>query len=122
MNESRRIDLSFPLRLDGRGKVATATYARHVYEMIEQIIFTLPGERVNRPQFGSKVPFFVFQPIRSDVASEVRSAAEIALQTWMSDVITVKSVTVSQEDSALELTLTYTITALHQTVTESFRV
>jgi hypothetical protein len=121
MNNSRRVDLSFPLRLDGRGKVATATYERHIYEMIEQILFTLPGERVNRPTFGSKVPFYVFQPIRPDVFVEVRSAVELALQTWMSGVITVRSVEIAQSDSTLELLLTYTITALNQTVKESFR-
>lgn len=120
MNESRRIDLSFPLRLDGRGKLATASYERHVYEMIEQVLFTLPGERVNRPKFGSKVPFFVFQPIRPDVFIQVQSAAELALQTWMSDLIIVQNVEIRQDDSKLEIVLTYAITALNQIVTETF--
>ena len=103
MNDARRVDLSFPHHVDGRGKLATASYARHVYEMIEQVLFTLPGERVNRPQFGSQVPFFVFQTIRPDAFIEVQSAVELALQTWMRDVITLQGVN-----------------ALNQTMTESF--
>ena len=45
---------------------------------------------------------------------------ELALQTWMSDVLTVKSVEIRQDDSKLEIVLTYSITALNQTVTETF--
>jgi hypothetical protein len=122
MNESRRIDVSFPLRMDGRGQVTTTNYPRHVYEMIEQVLFTLPGERVNRPEFGSQVPFYVFQPLRPDLMDDARNAVDIALQRWLGDVINVVSITLSSEESTVAIHIKYTILKTNQTFAEKFQV
>jgi phage baseplate assembly protein W len=122
MNESRRIDLAFPLRIDGTGQVATSSYTRHVYEMIEQVLFTLPGERVNRPEFGSKVPFYVFQPIRADLMDDAKTVVQLALQRWMGDVIKLESVRLVPKDSTVSIHIKYTILSINQTFADTFQV
>ena len=54
------MDIDFPFHADGRGRSAEAAYAHHVRDMIEQLVFTNPGERVNRPDFGSGLLQLIF--------------------------------------------------------------
>jgi len=122
MNHTRRVDVAFPLRIDGTGQVATSTYPRHVYEMIEQVLFTLPGERVNRPEFGSKVPFYVFQPIRPDLMGDAKSVVQLALQRWLADVINVESVSLVPKDTTVSIHIRYTILDINQSFDEVFQV
>ena len=41
---------------------AVSRGADHVREQIEQVLFTTPGERVFRPEFGAGVQTLVFEP------------------------------------------------------------
>ena len=63
--------------------------------MIEQILFTSPGERVNRPTFGSGTAQLVFAPNSDVLAAAQQQAVQAGLQQWLSDLIRVQSVTVS---------------------------
>ena len=49
------MQIDFPYHFDGRDRTATVTEAEHVRDLIEQILFTSPGERVNRPEFGAGI-------------------------------------------------------------------
>lgn len=53
--------LAFPLRI-GRNGAVTASRAQHVRQQIEQVLFTDPGERVFRPEFGAGLRALVFEP------------------------------------------------------------
>ena len=46
------MNLRFPYQFDGRGRTAEADEAAYIRDLIEQVLFTAPGERVNRPDFG----------------------------------------------------------------------
>ena len=53
--------LAFPLRMEGAAP-RLASRSEHIRGQIEQVLFTLPGERVFRPEFGAGVKALVFEP------------------------------------------------------------
>jgi phage baseplate assembly protein W len=114
-------DLAFPYGFDGTGHTATAAGpAAHIADMIEQILFTAPGERVNRPTFGSGTAQLVFEPNSDVLAAVQQQAIQAGLQQWLSDLIRVQSVSVMTDDATLLVTVTYTVIASQQQLTEQF--
>ncbi|WP_324197656.1 GPW/gp25 family protein [Nocardia abscessus] len=105
------VDIAFPFALDARGGTATADYPDHVRQMIEQLLFTRPGERVNRPEFGCGLLDLVFEPNSPELAAAVQVSAEGALMRWLGDVITVQRLTVTAEDSTLRVEIEYVLLA-----------
>lgn len=100
--------LAFPVRPDGRGRSAAVGADRHVFEMIEQVLFTSPGERAMRPDFGCGLKELLFQPASDALAAATQQMVQGALMRWLEDVITVNRVTVAAEDAALVVTVIYT--------------
>ena len=103
------MDIAFPLRFDSRGRTALAARDDHLRDMIEQLIFTNPGERVNRPDFGSGLLQLVFAPNSPELAATVQFTLQAALQLWLGDVIAVSRLDVSSVDSSLRVELTYIV-------------
>jgi uncharacterized protein len=114
------MDVSFPFHADAHGRTATATPADHLRDLIEQVLFTSPGERVNRPDFGAGLLPMVFQPASEPVVTAVRMAVQGALQTWLGDRIQVREVVVAAQDSTLRVTVRYTVLGTAQPVTAVF--
>lgn len=100
---------AFPYGIDGTGRTARTDPDAHVRDMIEQVLFTTPGERVMRPDFGSGLMALVFQPGGTEIAATTRYLVQAALERWLSDVITVESVAVDAAGAALVVTVTYTV-------------
>lgn len=101
--------ISHPYRIDERGRTASATEEAHVRDLIEQVLFTSPGERVNRPDFGSGILGLVFAPASEALAAATQQLVQGALQQWLGDLIQVESVTVEQEESTLRVSVTYVL-------------
>ena len=101
--------LDYPFRFDGRGRTAQADTEKHVRDMIEQILFTSPGERVNRPTFGSGVMQLLFAPNSDALASATQLTVQGALQQWLGDLILVESVDVENEDATLRVRVQYVV-------------
>lgn len=114
------MDIGFPYRFDGRGRTADPGLADHVRDMIEQLIFTSPGERVNRPDFGSGLLQLVFAPNSPELAATVQFTLQAALQRWLGDVIEVRALDVSSEDSTITVAITYLVRALAQEQSATF--
>ena len=95
--------LAFPLRLDGRGRTATASDEDYLRGLIEQVLFTRPGERVNRPDFGSGVDALVFAPGGDELANATQALVHGALQRHLGDLIRVDQVDVRAVESTLEI-------------------
>lgn len=112
------MDIDFPFRVDSRGRTATADHPGHIREMIEQLLFTVPGERVNRPDFGCGLLDLVFAPNSVELAAALQMAAEAALQRWLGDVIAVSSLTVTAVEETLKIEVRYVISATGQQVTD----
>lgn len=101
--------IAFPFRLDGRGRTQATDEEAHVRDLIEQVLFTAPGERVNRPDFGSGLLQLVFAPPDEVLAATAQQLVQSALQQWLGELIQVESVTVAQEDATLRVAVTYTL-------------
>jgi phage baseplate assembly protein W len=114
------MNIDFPFHFDSRGRTATADDSKHVRDMIEQLIFTNPGERVNRPDFGSGLLQLVFAPNSPELAATVQFTLQAALQRWLGDVIEVRDLEVTAVDAALTIDLTYGIRRTNEVQTASF--
>jgi uncharacterized protein len=100
--------LDHPLHLDGRGRVATTGADDHVRDMIYQVLFTSPGERVNRPDFGCGLLQLVFEPNSEVLATATQFFVQGSLQRWLADVVQVEQVEVTNEDGKLIVVVDYT--------------
>jgi len=101
------MNIAYPFRIDGRGRTADAAESEHVRQMIEQVLFTSPGERVNRPAFGTGVMQLVFAPNSGELATATEFMIQGALQQWLGEVIQVESVEVESRESSLTISVQY---------------
>lgn len=99
--------IAFPLRLDTRGRTAAADDETYLRGLVEQVLFTRPGERVNRPDFGSGVNQLVFAPSGDELAQATRALVHGALQQWLGDLLRVEEVDVQAHDAVLDVTIVY---------------
>ncbi len=111
---------AFPFRFDSRGRTASSGGDDHIREMLEQLIFTSPGERVNRPDFGSGVLKMIFAATSPEVAAALQFTVQGALQRWLGDIIEVRLVQVTSEDSSLFVSVQYTLRKTGETLTQTF--
>jgi phage baseplate assembly protein W len=114
------MDFAYPFQFDSRGRTATADLPSHINQMLEELIFTNPGERVNRPDFGSAVSQLLFAPNSPELAATVQFTVQAAIQRWLGDVIDLQSVNVQATDSTLTLTVVYVIRQINQEQTATF--
>jgi phage baseplate assembly protein W len=101
--------LDHPYHFDGRGRTATTDDADHVRDLIEQVLFTTPGERVMRPDFGAGLLALVFEPNSSTLAATTQFLVQSALQQHLSHLIAVNEVSVENIDAALQVTVQYVV-------------
>jgi phage baseplate assembly protein W len=101
------VNIAYPLHFDHRGTTATASDDDHIRQMIEELLFTNPGERVNRPDFGSGIRQLVFAPNSPELAATLQFALQAALQRWLGDLIQLQALEVSSQDSTLNITIQY---------------
>jgi phage baseplate assembly protein W len=99
--------LDFPFHVDGRGRSAETAEDDHIRDMIFQVLFTDPGERVNRPDFGCGVKQLVFMPNSDALATATQFLVQGALQRWLDGVIQVESVEVEAVEAELRVTVVY---------------
>lgn len=108
------LEIAYPFELDGRGRVAQTAYEAHICQMIEQVLFTNPGERVNRPDFGCGILQLVFAPNSDELTTATQFLIEGALNTWLNDVILLEGVQVEHDDSRLIITIQYVVRLTQQ--------
>lgn len=114
------MNMDFPFHFDSRGRTASTDENDHIRDMIEQLIFTSPGERVNRPDFGSGILQLVFAPNSPEVAATVQFTLQAAIQRWLGDVIELRDLDVQAVDSSLTIDLKYAIRRTSQEQTATF--
>lgn len=113
-------DVAFPYRPDVRGRTESAGEARHIRDLIEQLLFTAPGERVNRPDFGGGLLQLIFGPADETLAAATELTVKSALQRWLSDRVDVRELSVSVRETVVTVTVSYVIRRTGQPVTETF--
>ena len=103
------MQIAYPFHIDGRGRTASATHDDHIKHLIEQLLFTSPGERVNRPTFGTGVMQLVFAPASDELATATEFMIQSALQEFLGELIQVEGVDVQSEDASLNITVQYIV-------------
>ncbi len=107
------MDLFFPYQIDGRGRTREArrdeSNDEYIKGLIEQLLFTAPGERVMRPDFGSGLQQLLFAGNSPELASTTQMLVQGALQQWLGNLIVVESVTIEAIDATLHVDVIYTV-------------
>src|SRR5258705_8900507 len=109
------MNIDYPFHFDDKGRTAATSDNDHIRDMIEQLLFTSPGERVNRPDFGSGLLQLVFAPNSPELAAALQFTVQAALQRWLGDVIDVAALEVTSVDSTLRVELSYTVRSSGET-------
>ncbi len=115
------MQINYPFCVDRRGRTASATEQEHLQELIEQVLFTAPGERVNRPSFGSGLMQMVFAPLGEELATTTQFLVQGALEQNLGDLIQVESVQVSAIDTTLQVIVQYMVRRTGQRQVAEFR-
>jgi phage baseplate assembly protein W len=115
------MNLSYPYQFSPLGRTAESSDDVHVRDLIEQVLFTAPGERVMRPTFGSAVAQLVFAASSPELASASQMLIQGALQKWLGDLITVLAVRVDALDAVLSVTVQYQRQGSDQAQVQTFQ-
>ncbi|MGI0493687.1 GPW/gp25 family protein [Alkalinema pantanalense CENA528] len=102
------MQIGYPLRIDARGRTAESLDAPHLRDLIEQVLFTIPGERVNRPDFGTGIQQLIFAPNSAELAAASEFLVQSAVERWLGELIIVDEIEIETSDSSLQITIAYT--------------
>ena len=114
------MNINYPFHFNSKGRTEITEYADHIRDMVEQLLFTTPGERVNRPDFGSGLLQMVFEPNSPEVAATLQFLVQSNLQQYLGELIQLQAVNVESEDSTLTVTVRYLIRRTEEQRTEQF--
>lgn len=113
--------IAFPFHVGDRGRTAEASESDHVRQLVEQLVFTAPGERVMRPTLGSGLMRLVHEPARAELAAATQMLVHGALQQWLGDVVELQAVDVRGDESLIEVTVRYTVRRTQERRADVFR-
>ena len=108
------MNIAYPYAIDGSGRTAQPDDDEHIRQMIEQLLFTAPGERVNRPTFGTGLRQLLFAPNSPELATATEFMVQGALQECLGELIRVEAVDVVSEDATLRVTVQYIVQRTQQ--------
>src|ERR1700753_791616 len=103
------MNIAYPFRFGKSGRTALSSDSQHISEMVEQLLFTNPGERVNQPDFGSGLLQMVFAPNSTELASALQFTTQAALQRYLGDLIDLQQVAVTADDATLTVVVRYIV-------------
>lgn len=114
------LNIDFPFHFDNRGHTAVTDDDDHIRDMIEQFLFTNPGERVNRPDFGSGLLNLIFAPNSPELASTMQFTVQAGLQQSLGDIIEIQELNVTSEEASLRIELKYMVRRTQEIRTTTF--
>jgi len=101
--------LAFPLRLGPGKALAVTDLEDDVRAMIEQILLTAPGERVNRPTFGVGIYAYVFEANSPFLASQLRIALDENVYEFLGRNVRIVALDVTWDDAQLHVDIQFTL-------------
>ena len=114
------MNVYFPYQFDGRGRTREAALQDYIKQLVEQVLFTSPGERVNLPDFGSGLLQLPFAPNSVEMAAATQFAVQAALQKWLSNYVKVQSVVASAQQELLTVVVSYSMLNTDVTQVQTF--
>ena len=115
LNAQRFLD--YPYGVSGKGTPNTTTPDDHLRDLILQVLFTNPGERVNVPEFGVGVNRLVFAANSDPLRTTAQFLISTNLQRWLGDRISVSQVNVSSDpgfEHIVNVDISYTVKATQE--------
>jgi uncharacterized protein len=98
----------FPFAVPAGGRIVASGGSEAVRAKIIQVLFTAPGERVNKPDFGCGVFNLVFDPNNLVLAAALEFTIGQALSRWLRNDIAVHAVNVASEEEQILIEVVYT--------------
>jgi uncharacterized protein len=114
------MQIDYPYHINSKGKTADTDYNDHIRDLVEQVLFTSPGERVNRPTYGTSLLQHVFAPNSDELVTAVKFMVQSSLQQWLGDLIQVEGVDIENIDSTLQVSVQYVIRRNQQRMISQF--
>lgn len=114
------MNIAFPYQIGADGRTLGASDAEHVRDMIEIVLFTHPGERVMRPDFGSGLLQTIFAPNSMELAATLQLTVQAALTQWLGDLIELRAVQVQSDEATLLVTVNYRLRSSGEILAEQF--
>jgi hypothetical protein len=115
------MNVAFPYRVDGHGRTAEPENDdAHIRDLIEQVLFTVPGERVNRPDFGCALLQLVFAPNSEQLAATLQALVQGSLQQWLGTLLRIDEVSATSSEATLAVQVRYTVLRTQASRTASF--
>jgi phage baseplate assembly protein W len=112
-------NLQYPYGFDAGGRTATSSAEQNARDLIEQVLFTMPGERVMKPDLGSNISQLVFAGNSTELAGTTQMLIQSALHRWLSNIIAVDEVSVQAGDQ-LTITVKYHLLSTGQAQVQNF--
>ncbi len=112
------MQFKYPYSIDGQGRTSSSGQNEHIHQLIEQVLFTSLGERINRPTFGAGLNQLLFAPNNSELTIATKFIVQGSLQQWLGNLINVEAVT--NKDSTLNILVQYVIKHNQQRLTAEF--
>lgn len=103
------MQIAHPYHIDGQGRTAATDEENHIRDLIEQVLFTSPGERVNRPTFGSGLLSMAFAPTNDALGVALSAMVSSSLSRWLGELIRVDGVEVEHQEATVTVTVRYVI-------------
>lgn len=103
------MNIAFPLDFDSRGRTAACDEDAHIRQMLELLLFTSPGERVNRPDFGCGLLSLVFAPNSPELATVLQFTVQAAIDRWLGDLVEVRSLSVDSDEGRVIVSIDYSL-------------
>jgi len=117
------VDFAFPFQIGDDGRLVEAEYPDHVRDMMEQVLYTRPGERVNQPDFGCGIQDLIFAPVDDTMVAQVARTTTDQLRAWLGDVIELNAVEVTADpgsDGLLSIVIAYRLLSEDRSETATF--
>ncbi|WP_457580091.1 GPW/gp25 family protein [Ensifer canadensis] len=105
------IHIDYPYRAGPHARTATTDRADQIRDMLTLLLFTRPGERVMRPDFGTGLTQHVFSPNSPELAATIQLTMQAAIQRWLGDVLELRALDVTAQDSELRVEISYVVAA-----------
>lgn len=112
--------INYPLHINSNGSVQSVNYLEHIKQLIEQYLFTIPGERVNRPEFGAGVQKLVFSTNSPEIESSLQFHLQAQLQQYFSELVKFETIKVNRKENQLLIQLSYYVYREQTKVTNQF--
>jgi len=112
------MNIDYPYHFEG-GRTASTDDYDHIRDMIEQLLFTTPGERVNRPDFGSGLLGMVFEPNSPELAATLEFGMQAAIQRELGDLVELRALDVTSDEANLRVLVQYVVRRTGETRTET---